>query len=98
LGIVAATHVVAREIRGAQCVCYLGDARPGGIAGRAGVQLVDPPERDDDWREVFAEVCVGDDGLIRRIAWSPKFGTRFRGGLLSRRGRLMRRGTWDRPI
>jgi hypothetical protein len=82
LGVSVARHIGHREVRGTQCECYLGVARPGEAAGSADIQLVDAPKPDDEWREVFAEVCVDADGLVRRIAWTPKFGKRRRGGLV----------------
>jgi hypothetical protein len=83
LGISVVRRTETRDVRGNQCVCYLGEARPGDVACESETQLIDPPEPDDEWRAVFAEICVDTDGLVRRIAWSPKFGKRRRGGVLS---------------
>jgi hypothetical protein len=84
LGMRSAELVGGSEVRGEQCLWYAGDVRLVEVAGREEVRLVDPPRRDDELREVLAQVSVGADGLIRRIAWSPKFGKRRQGGLLSR--------------
>ena len=83
LGISVVRRTETRDVRGNQCVCYLGEARPGDVAPESGTQLIESPKADDEWREVFAEICVDIDGLVRRIAWSPKFGKRRRGGVLS---------------
>jgi hypothetical protein len=70
------------EVRGERCVQYTGEARPADVVGQPGIELVEQPEEDDRFSEMLTQVCVGGDGLVRRVAVAPASGARFKPGLL----------------
>lgn len=84
LGTTHATHAGVADVRGETCNRYVTEVLPGKAVAVEGVQLVDPPQPDDYWRALHADVCIDSAGLIRRIAWSPAFERRFKPGLLPR--------------
>ena len=84
LGAATATPGGNVDVREESCARYLCEVRPGDVASSDEVKLVDPPEADDDWRAIAADVCVDDRGLVRRIAWSPTTGKRHAPGLVER--------------
>lgn len=84
LGTTTATRAGSADVRGDPCIRYISGVLPGEAASLEEVTLVDRPEPDDDWRAVTCDVCIDGDGLVRRTAWSPNTGTRFKPGSLSR--------------
>jgi hypothetical protein len=84
LGVITATPAGSRNVRGDMCTRYRCDVAPGEGARWDEITLIDRPEPDDDWRALSADVCVDSSGLVRRIAWSPTTGKRFKPGVLPR--------------
>jgi hypothetical protein len=84
LGSASATPAGDSDVRGETCSRYVTEVLPEKAAGLEGVQLVDSPQRDEYWHALHADVCIDGSGLIRRIAWSPAVGWRFKPGLLPR--------------
>ncbi len=82
LGTTSASHAGSTDVRGESCTRYAAEVLPGEAAGQAETKLVDPPKSDDDWRALAADVCIDGRGYVRRIAWSPTTGRRFKPGLL----------------
>jgi hypothetical protein len=84
LGTVTAEPAGRCEVRGESCARYLAEVQPGQVAGRSGIELIDPPGAEDDWGKVAADVSIDAAGLIRRVMWSPTTGRRFKPGLIPR--------------
>jgi hypothetical protein len=84
LGTTDATRSGDAEVRGEACMRYAVEVAPGQAAGLEGIQLVDLPKPDDYWRVLHADVCIDRSGLVRRIAWSPRYEPRLKPGLLPR--------------
>jgi hypothetical protein len=96
LGTTTTTRAASTDVRGDACARYVSDVVPGEVARLEGITLVDPPEPGDDWRALSAEVSIDARGHVRRIAWSPTTGRRFKPGLLPRlAGRLDRKAAVD---
>lgn len=79
------------QVRDADCVAYVGEISVGDIAGGPEARLVAEPAPDHEWRKLYADVCVDAKGLIRRIAWTPKFHKQRSGGLVRHLARLTSR-------
>jgi hypothetical protein len=84
LGARTATPIEGVEVRGDVCGRYLTNVLPDNATRPAEGKLVDSPRATDDWRALAADVCIDEDGLVRRIAWSPTTGKRTKPGLLPR--------------
>jgi hypothetical protein len=84
LDVTTATGGESIDVRGTLCARYLTHVVPDNRRCLGDARLVDPPLRHDDWRELTADVCIDDQGHVRRIAWSPNIGKRPRPGLLAR--------------
>jgi hypothetical protein len=66
LGATTARRSGSLEVRGDACARYLCDVLPGKVARTDGIELVAPPEPDDDWRALSADVCIDGSACPHR--------------------------------